>query len=83
VKVCSPHDICSWWYLHLVKQGTGSLCQKTEAVDACAALAADSWAQALSLQAQPASAAQALQQRLEIADIIWHAAGDRSTDFNW
>ncbi|GAB4817878.1 hypothetical protein N2152v2_004924 [Parachlorella kessleri] len=43
----------------------------------------NSWAQALSLQARPDSAARALQQRMDIADIIWHAAGDKSTDFNW
>lgn len=45
--------------------------------------AADTWAQALSLQSRPAAARRALQQRLDIADIIWHAAGDRSTDYNW
>ena len=45
--------------------------------------AADSWAQALSLQSQPSAAAAAARQRAEIADIIWHAAGDASTDYNW
>lgn len=51
---------------------------------ACALLpGADSWPQALALQAQPASLLHSVRQYGEIADIIWRAAGDKSTDLNW
>ena len=41
---------------------------------------AASWAQALSLQAYPANAAQALRQRAGVVDEVWSRAGDTSTD---
>lgn len=44
---------------------------------------ADTWPQALAIQAHPAHAAIALQQRAELVDNIWHACGDTSTDYNW
>ena len=44
---------------------------------------ADTWPQALGIQASPANVAAALRQRAELIDDIWHAAGDTSTDYNW
>lgn len=42
------------------------------------------WHQALALQAAtPAGAAAALRQRAALADELWHAAGDASTDSSW
>lgn len=46
-------------------------------------LFADSWAQALSLQSQPRNVSTALKQLTQVTDDIWHAAGDKSTDYNW
>ena len=43
----------------------------------------DSWPRALSLLAQPSALPTTLQQYAEIVDIIWHAAGDTSTDYSW
>lgn len=42
-----------------------------------------SWPQALSLLAAPAAAPRTLQLYAELADVIWHAAGDASTDLSW
>lgn len=44
---------------------------------------ADTWPQALGIQAHPAHVATAVQQRAELVDDIWHACGDTSTDYNW
>jgi ubiquinone biosynthesis protein COQ9 len=44
---------------------------------------ADTWAQALALQAAPAEIAATAARYGRSADIIWRAAGDRSTDMNW
>lgn len=44
---------------------------------------ADTWAQALSIQSQPRNAPKALRQLAQVTDDIWHAAGDKSTDYNW
>ncbi len=44
---------------------------------------ADTWAQALALQAAPAELAATAARYGRSADIIWRAAGDRSTDMNW
>lgn len=35
------------------------------------------------MQAQPANAAAAARALAGLADDIWHAAGDTSTDYNW
>ncbi|KAK9909165.1 hypothetical protein WJX75_008087 [Coccomyxa subellipsoidea] len=43
----------------------------------------DTWPQALGVQAHPAHVATAVRQRAELADDIWHACGDTSTDYNW
>ena len=44
---------------------------------------ADTWPQAMGIQASPPNVAAALRQRAELVDDIWHAAGDTSTDYNW
>ena len=44
---------------------------------------ADTWAQALSIRAQPRNVPVALEQLAQIMDDVWHAAGDKSTDYNW
>ena len=44
---------------------------------------ADTWPQALGIQAQPSNMATAMRQRAELVDDIWHACGDTSTDYNW
>lgn len=41
------------------------------------------WPQALSLLAQPAAAPRTLKLYAELADTIWHASGDTSTDLSW
>lgn len=41
------------------------------------------WPQALSLLAQPAAAPRTLRLYADLADAIWHAAGDASTDSTW
>ena len=46
-------------------------------------LSADTWAQALSIRAQPRNVPTAVEQLAHITDDIWHAAGDKSTDYNW
>ncbi|KAK9819794.1 hypothetical protein WJX72_002458 [[Myrmecia] bisecta] len=43
----------------------------------------DSWPQALSIRARPANLGMAMRQVASLADDIWHAAGDTSTDHNW
>ena len=48
-----------------------------------ACLGADTWPQALGIQASPAHVAAAVRQRAELVDDIWHAAGDTSSDYNW
>lgn len=35
------------------------------------------------MQARPSEVSHSLKNYSEIADIIWRAAGDKSTDFNW
>ncbi len=42
-----------------------------------------SWPQALSLLAAPAAAPRTLQLYAELADVVWHAAGDTSADLSW
>ncbi|KAL4443693.1 hypothetical protein ABPG75_011430 [Micractinium tetrahymenae] len=42
-----------------------------------------SWPQALSLLAAPAAAPHTLRLYAELADAVWHAAGDTSTDLSW
>ena len=44
---------------------------------------ADTWPQALAIQARPASMPAAARALAALADDIWHAAGDTSTDYNW
>lgn len=44
---------------------------------------AETWAQALSIQSQPRNVPRALRQLAEVTDDIWHAAGDKSADYNW
>ncbi len=46
-------------------------------------LSADTWAQALSIRAQPRNIPSAVEQLAQITDDVWHAAGDKSTDYNW
>ncbi|KAL4858469.1 Ubiquinone biosynthesis protein COQ9 [Chlorella vulgaris] len=41
------------------------------------------WPQALALLAQPEAAPRSLQLAFDLADSIWHAAGDTSTDATW
>ncbi|PRW56755.1 ubiquinone biosynthesis mitochondrial [Chlorella sorokiniana] len=41
------------------------------------------WPQALSLLAQPAAAPRTLALYAELADAVWHASGDTSTDLSW
>lgn len=43
----------------------------------------ETWAQALSIRAQPRNVPSALEQLAQITDDVWHAAGDKSTDYNW
>lgn len=42
-----------------------------------------SWPQALSLLAAPSAAPRTLQLYAELADTLWHAAGDTSADLSW
>jgi rpsU-divergently transcribed protein len=44
---------------------------------------AESWPQAMHLQAQPKALPTTTKHYAEIVDSIWHAAGDKSTDINW
>ena len=44
---------------------------------------ADTWPQALAIQARPASMPAAARALAALADDIWHAAGDTSADYNW
>ena len=44
---------------------------------------ADSWPQALSLQALPQNAPAALRRLAALVDDVWAAAGDTSADANW
>ncbi|PSC72641.1 ubiquinone biosynthesis [Micractinium conductrix] len=44
---------------------------------------AGTWAQALALLASPGAAPRTLQLYTQLADTIWHAAGDTSTDLSW
>lgn len=41
------------------------------------------WAQALSIQANPANIPTSFKQRALLVDDIWHAAGDLSSDMDW
>ncbi|CAK9328168.1 unnamed protein product [Citrullus colocynthis] len=41
------------------------------------------WAQALSIQAQPANLATSFKQRAMLVDEIWHAAGGDASDIDW
>ncbi|KAA0055761.1 hypothetical protein IC582_003150 [Cucumis melo] len=41
------------------------------------------WAQALSIQAQPANLATSFKQRAMLVDEIWHAAGGDTSDIDW
>ncbi|DBA65800.1 hypothetical protein WJX79_001942 [Trebouxia sp. C0005] len=43
----------------------------------------DTWAQALRIRAQPRNVSAAVEQLAQITDDVWHAAGDKSTDYNW
>jgi len=43
----------------------------------------ESWPDALALQAHPSEVSYSLQNYGTIADIIWRAVGDESTDFSW
>lgn len=43
----------------------------------------DAWPNALAIQARPSELPVTLQNYEEIADIIWHATGDRAVDFRW
>ncbi len=44
---------------------------------------ADTWPQALAIQASPAHMGTMLKQRAQLVDDIWHACGDTATDYNW
>ena len=44
---------------------------------------ADTWPQALAIQARPGSMPAAARALAALADDIWHAAGDTSADYNW
>ncbi|KAH7443368.1 hypothetical protein KP509_02G031200 [Ceratopteris richardii] len=41
------------------------------------------WAQALSIQANPANLPTSFKQRAVLMDEIWHVAGDHSSDIDW
>lgn len=43
----------------------------------------ESWPNALAVQARPSEVSHSFRNYSDIADIIWRAAGDKSTDFNW
>lgn len=44
---------------------------------------ADSWPQAMALQALPTNTGNATKQLALLVDDIWHAAGDTATDYSW
>ncbi len=44
---------------------------------------ADTWPQALAIQARPANMPAAARALAGLADDVWHAAGDTSADYNW
>lgn len=46
-------------------------------------LTADTWAQAISIRSQPRNVPIAIEQLAQVTDDVWHAAGDKSTDYNW
>ena len=46
-------------------------------------LRADTWPQALAIQARPANMPAAARALAGLADDVWHAAGDTSADYNW
>ena len=46
-------------------------------------LCADTWAQAISIRSQPRNISVTIEQLAQITDDVWHAAGDKSTDYNW
>ena len=46
-------------------------------------LIADIWAQAISIRSQPRNVPVAIEQLAQVIDDVWHAAGDKSTDYNW
>lgn len=46
-------------------------------------ICADTWAQAISIRSQPRNIPVAVEQLAQITDDVWHAAGDKSTDYNW
>ena len=43
----------------------------------------ETWPDALAVQARPSEVSHSFKNYSEIADIIWRAAGDTSTDLNW
>lgn len=49
----------------------------------CSSIVPETWAQALSIQSQPRNVPKALQQLSQVTNDIWHAAGDKSADYNW
>ena len=49
----------------------------------CNVWSADTWPQALAIQASPAHMGTMLKQRAQLVDDIWHACGDTATDYNW
>lgn len=44
---------------------------------------ADTWAQAVSIRSQPRNVSATFEHLGQITDDVWHAAGDKSTDYNW
>ena len=49
----------------------------------CDVCSADTWPQALAIQASPTHVGTMLKQRAQLVDDIWHACGDTATDYNW
>lgn len=43
----------------------------------------DTWAQAVSIRSQPRNVSATFEHLGQITDDVWHAAGDKSTDYNW
>ncbi|KAL3132588.1 hypothetical protein ABBQ32_009122 [Trebouxia sp. C0010 RCD-2024] len=43
----------------------------------------ETWAQAISIRSQPRNVSVTIEHLAQITDDVWHAAGDKSTDYNW
>ena len=62
---------------------TNVCCSTCESNPQHSSVHAESWPQAMGIQAAPANVGKALALHYSLMDDIWHLCGDKSTDLSW